>query len=141
MANAFTLRKLELAQPLIEAAQASDPKALVKLAALALADEGTLKLYAAGSTDAMDVFVDQAYQMDSDEVATLLANFIAGSQKFSLLLRGLNPEEAKRNMSQEAMKLRAELGLSSLEELQPVLEALQPLKTSQQKKQSSSSEK
>lgn len=121
MTNTFTLRKLELSQPLIEAAQASDPKALVKLAALAQADEATLKLYAAGNTDAMEVFVEKAYQMDSDEVATLLANFIFGSKKFSLLLRGLNPEEANKVMTQESQELRTSLGLALPEESAPKL--------------------
>jgi hypothetical protein len=120
MNNTFTLRKLELAQPLIKQMQDDDPKALAQLAALALADEQTLKLVAAGNTEALQVYVDQAYEMDSEEVAILLGNFISGSQRFKLALSGLKPEEINQLQTKKDEKLRTSLGLVENSQLLPV---------------------
>jgi len=113
MSEIFTLRKLELAQPLIKAMQDDDPKAFVQLAALALADETTLKLVASGNTEAMQVYQDTAYAMDSVEVATLLSGFIQSSQRFKLALSGLSGEEINQLQMKTQTSLRANLGLES----------------------------
>ena len=89
----FSLRKLELSQPWLEAMSNKDAKAYVNLAALAMADEDSLKLYVAGNKDALQVFIDKAYSMEPDEVATLLGFFIAKSKRFSLILSGLSAEQ------------------------------------------------
>lgn len=113
--STFSLRKLEMAMPYMEAAEKKDPKALVNLAALAMADEQTLKLVAAGNTEALKVFVDQAYEMEADEVAALLSLFIRGSQRFTLVLSGLKPEEVNQHQVQQDKTLRDSLGLASQE--------------------------
>ena len=109
--NTFTLRKLELAQPLIKAVSDDDPKALVRLAGLALADETTLKLVAAGNAEALEVYIEKAYTMEADEIASVLGNFIQGSQRFKLLLSGLSPEEVNNLQTKRDTDLRTSLGL------------------------------
>ena len=109
--SSFSLRKLEMAMPYMEAAEKKDPKALVNLAALAMADEQTLKLVAAGNQEALKVFVDKAYEMEADEVAALLSLFIQGSQRFTLVLSGLKPEEVNQHQAAQAKILRASLDL------------------------------
>ena len=113
MSELFSLRKLEMAMPYLQAAESSDPKALVSLAAIALADDSSLKLIAAGNTETLTIFQDKAYDMPSDEVAALLAGFIRGSARFKLCLDGLEPEEVNQIMTMQAKKTREEKGLPS----------------------------
>lgn len=102
----FTLRKLELAMPFLQAAQEGDPKAMVNLAALNLADDATLKLMSKGNTDSFQVFVEQAYDMDDEEVAEKLANFTEASVRFSLRVSGFKPDEINKIMAKRAKTLR-----------------------------------
>ena len=111
MSSTFSLRKLEMAMPYLNNAENQDPKSLVSLAALALADEGSLKLIAAGNTETFQVFMDKAYDMDSDKVAALLSHFIQGSARFKMCLDGLTPEEVNQIMSLQQKKMREEKGL------------------------------
>ena len=112
----FTLRRLELAQGLVQRVQDGDSLALVQLAALAMADEDTLKLASAGNKDALGVYAAKAYDMNAEEVAALLAGFIRGSERFTLALRGLSPEEISRHMTKAAKTLRGILEIESPEE-------------------------
>lgn len=115
MSNTFSLRKLELAQPWLEAALKGDQKAFVQMAALSLADEGSLKLFIAGNKDILQPFIDQAYDMDPEAVAALLSNFIAGSKRFSLIVSGLSVEEVNQLQSLKMKTLKQSLGLELLE--------------------------
>ena len=112
----FTLRRLEMAMPLMEFAKNQDPQALVKLAALTLADEQTLKLVKAGNAEAMQVYTDQAYDMAAEEVAEALGFFIRASQRFSLRLSGLKAEEVNRHMKKLDHEMRVSLGIELQEE-------------------------
>ena len=112
-ASTFTLRRLEMAMPYLTAAENQDPKALVSLAAISMADDSSLKLIAAGSTETLAVFQEKAYGLPADEVASLLANFIQGSARFKLCLDGLDPEEVNQVMAMAMKKTRAEKGLAS----------------------------
>ena len=107
----FSLRRLEMAMPYLNKAEMNDPKAFVMLAALYLADEQTLKLVAAGNNEALQVFIDKAYDMAGDEAAGLLSFFIKGSERFALCLSGLTPEEVNQLMSQKMTMLRKTQGL------------------------------
>ena len=113
--SVFSLRKLEMSMPFIEALKKNEPKALVQVAAIALADEQTLKLVAAGNNEALQVFVDKAYDMPSDEVAQTISFFLIGSQRFTLIQAGLKPEEVNTLMSQKSLTLRESLGIQSQE--------------------------
>jgi len=101
MTNSFSLRKLELALPFIKELE-TNPKMFVNLAAIAIADETSLKLYANGNTDILDTFKDKIYEMDTEEVATLLANFTQCASKFSMILSGLSPEQIQKIMKKKA---------------------------------------
>ena len=107
----FTLRRLEMAMPLLSDAQKNDPKALVSLAAISMADESTLKLVSAGNTESLNVYVEKAYDMPSDEVAEVLHFFMQASQRFTLVLQGLTPNEINRLVATQAEALRTDLGL------------------------------
>jgi hypothetical protein len=113
--SSFSLRKLEMAFPHLQAAEKREPKALVNLAAIAMADEASLKLSAAGNTEALQVYIDKAYDMESDEVAALLAVFIKGSQRFTLVLSGLKPEEVNQHLAYQEKTLKESLGIQSEE--------------------------
>jgi hypothetical protein len=109
----FTLLRLELAQAVIKKVEAKEPKALCELAALALADDRTLKLFHAGDTASMDVVLQEAYNMPAEEVAALLSGFIQASQRFTLVLSGLRPEEVNQLQAKRTKTLRDSLGLGS----------------------------
>lgn len=112
-ATSFTLRRLEMAMPLMDLAQKQDPQALVRLAALVLADEQTLKLTKTGNTEAMQVFMDKAYDMEAEEIAETLGFFIRASQRFSLRLAGLKSEEVQMHMAKAAREMRSSMGIES----------------------------
>jgi len=116
MSEIFNLLKLELASPLMDAMEKKDPKAIVSLAALALADNQSLKLYQAGNTDALKVFTDQVYEKPYEEVAALLQGFISASRRFTLILSGCKPEEANQIMIAAQKSFRAKMDLPSQEE-------------------------
>lgn len=105
----FTLRRLELAMPFIGAMKEEDPTAMVRLAALVLADDTSLKLYAAGNVEILNPFIEEVHAMDPFEVAALLANFTAASVRFSRLLRGYPPELLDRMEKERQAKLEAAL--------------------------------
>lgn len=111
MSNGFSLRKLEMAMPYMDGLTKNDPKALIALAGIALADEQSLKLVAAGNQEALKVFTDKAYDMDVEEVAALLSLFTRGSQRFTLIMSGLKPEEVNQVVAQQDQKLRSSLDL------------------------------
>jgi hypothetical protein len=90
----FSLRKLELAMPILKLVEQSDPTAFAKLLSIILADETTLKL-SATNPDAMQPYMDEAYSLDPMEAAEKIAFFIQNSQKFSLVLSGLPIEKLK----------------------------------------------
>jgi len=101
MANdTFSLRKLEMAIPLVKEVEAGNPSSFANLLSIVLADEKTLKLYAAGNKEALEVFTDEAYNMNPDDAAMALANFIKASQRFSSLLSGL-PIEVLTKMEKD----------------------------------------
>jgi hypothetical protein len=107
--STFTLRRLELAMPFTKAMQEGDPKAMVNLAAIILADESSLKIYAAGNTEVLGPFVDQVHARDPFEVAALLANFTADSARFSSLLSGLPAELLDQLEARKRAKIVASL--------------------------------
>lgn len=109
----LTLRRLEMAMPLMDKAQKQEADALVQLAALCLADEQTLKLSKSGNTEAMAVYVERAYDMEAEAIAETLGFFIKASQRFSLRLAGLSPEEVQAHMTKTGMNLRTSLGIES----------------------------
>lgn len=109
----FTLLRLELAQAVIKKVEAREPKALCELAALALADDRTLKQFHAGDTASMDVVLQEAYTMPAEEVAALLSGFIQASQRFTLVLSGLRPEEVNQLQAKRTKNLKDSLGLGS----------------------------
>jgi hypothetical protein len=110
MNTTFSLRKLELAFPYLEAAQKNDPTALVSLAAIAMADESSCKLIAAGNVEVLNTWKDKVYESSPDEVAALLQDFIKGSKRFTLIISGLTPEQVNQKMSQDSTKLLELLG-------------------------------
>ena len=107
----LNLRRLEMAMPLIKVAQDPDPKAFSRLAGLALADDATIKLAAAGNMDALRIFTDQACDMPLEEVAEVLHFFTRASERFSLIVDGLRPEEVNQVMANRDQKLRVKLDL------------------------------
>ena len=109
----FTLLRLELAQAVIKKVEAGEPKALCELASLAMADDRTLKLFQAGDIAGMDVVVQEAYNLPAEEVAALLSDFIRASQRFTLVLSGLRPEEVNQLQTKRVKILRDSLGLGS----------------------------
>lgn len=111
--GSFTLRRLEMAMPLMDLAQKQDPAALVQLAALVLADEGTLKLAKAGNSESMGVYVEKAYDMEAEEIAETLGFFMRASQRFSLRLAGLKVEEVNQHLAKVAREMRESLGIIS----------------------------
>lgn len=117
--QSFSLRKLEMAMPYLGATEQQDPKSLVSLAAIAMADESSLKLIAAGNIETLTIWQDKAYDLPSEEVAALLSNFIKGSARFKLRLDGYSPEDVNQIMTMQTEKLRLEKNLASPDELQP----------------------
>ena len=117
MSQAFTLRKLEMAMPYLATAEQQDPKSLVSLAAIAMADESSLKLIAAGNAETLQVWQEKAYDLDSEDVAALLADFISGSARFKLRLDGFSSEETNQIMAAQKKKIRADKGLALPAEL------------------------
>lgn len=109
--TSFTLRRLELGKPVLKKIQDGEANATAELAAIAIADEQTLKLLAAGNTDALKVFIDTVNDMDSEEVATLISVFTVKSHRYSLVQTGLKPEEVNQLQSQTQKNLRTTLGL------------------------------
>lgn len=126
-AKPFTLLRLELAQPVIKKVEAGEPKALSELAALAMADDRTLRLFHAGDTGALDVVQQEAYSLPADEVAALLSDFIRASVRFTLALSGLRPEEINQLQAKRTKGLRDSLGLESpAASLEPLAATPQP---------------
>lgn len=115
MTEIFSLRKLEMALPFLQAIEKEEPKALVHLAAIALADEASLKLVDKGNAEIMDALCDQAYGLDLDEVAALLADFTVACQRFKLRVGGLRPEEVNQVLAGKMKEIRAGAGLPSLD--------------------------
>ena len=103
--NPFTLRRLELALPLVKEMEKGEPTAFVNLAAMILADDESLKLYASGNKEILKPFADRAYVMDADEVAALLAGFTSASKRFSLILSGFQPEEVNQMEAKQRLRL------------------------------------
>jgi len=89
----------------------NDNKAFVQMAAISLADENSLKLFIAGNKDILQPFIDQAYDMDPEEVAKLLGFFIQGSKRFSLIVSGLSAEEVNQIQAMKTKTLKQSLGL------------------------------
>ena len=116
MSQAFTLRKLEMAMPYLATAEQQDPKSLVSLAAIAMADESSLKLIAAGNAETLLVWQEKAYALPSEEVAALLSDFISGSARFKLRLDGFGTEEVNQIMAMAKKKARADKDLPSQDE-------------------------
>lgn len=117
MSEPFTLRRFELAQPLVEQVEQKVAKAYAKLAAIILADEQTLKLVGKGNTEALSVYEDQAHDMHPEEVAVLLGSFIVLWNRFKLALNGLSLAEIDQLQSKAKKMKEQALGLESLEEL------------------------
>lgn len=111
MTEVFSLRKLEMAMPFLQAIEREEPKALVHLAAIALADEASLKLVDKGNTEIMDALCDQAYGLELDEVAALLADFTVACQRFKMRVSGLQPEEVNQILAEKRKEIRASAGL------------------------------
>ena len=106
-ASNFTLRRLEMAMPYTKAMKDGDPKAMVNLAAIVLADEDSLKLSASGNTEILKPFTDRVYAMDPFEVAALLAGFTRDSARFSSLLSGWSTEQVDQFEAMKKDKLAA----------------------------------
>jgi hypothetical protein len=119
----LTLRRLEMATPIMQLAKDEDPAAFVRLAAIAMADDATLKLAAAGNEEPLQAFIDKAYDMPSEEAAEILSFFTQASQRFTLRLSGLSPEEVNQVMAQALAKLKKTLDLGSPADSPAQLEA------------------
>jgi len=104
--NIFSLRKLELSLPYVKSMEQGEPKAFANLLSIVLADEQTLKLVAAGSgKEALQVFIDKAYEIEPDEAAITLSNFTRASQRFSMLLGGCSIEVVEQMEKKKKDKL------------------------------------
>jgi hypothetical protein len=97
----FTLRKFEKALPIMKSVEKQDAGAYSKLLAIILADDLTIKL-SDTNPDALQPFLDAAYELDPMEGAERMGFFIAAAQSYSMLMSGL-PKEVVQKMDREKL--------------------------------------